>query len=78
MPWRKVDIVDLRREFVTLAQTETLPMRELCRRFGISPKTGYKWLGRHARGGADALADHSRRPHASPTRTVADAHRRRP
>jgi transposase InsO family protein len=72
MPWRKVDIVDLRREFVTLAQTETLPMRELCRRFGISPKTGYKWLGRHARGGADALADHSRRPHASPTRTVAD------
>jgi hypothetical protein len=52
MPWRAVDTMDLRREFVTLARTETIPVRELCRRFGFSPKTDYTWLNRHARGGA--------------------------
>jgi transposase InsO family protein len=45
----------------------------LCRRFGISRKTGYKWLGRAAAGGdaplAGRLADRSRRPAASPART---------
>ena len=67
-----------RQRFVLDAEHTPASFAELCRRYGISRKTGYKWLGRHARGGADALADHSRRPHASPTRTVADAHRRRP
>jgi transposase len=41
--------------------------RELCRRFGISPDVGYKWLGRFAANGE--LADRSRRPHATPART---------
>jgi transposase InsO family protein len=68
--------MDLRHEFVTLAQTQTVPMRELCRRFGISPKTGYKWLARAAFGGPAALADRSRRPLTSPTRTVAEVEAR--
>ncbi|MFX8535337.1 helix-turn-helix domain-containing protein, partial [Acinetobacter baumannii] len=37
---------------------------ELCRRYGISRKTGYKWVNR-----SGALEDQSRRPHASPRRT---------
>lgn len=41
----------------------------LCRRFGISRKTGYKWLARYGAGGASALSDRSRRPHVSPART---------
>ena len=41
----------------------------LCRRFGISRRTGYKWIGRYRLGGAAALADRSRRPHASPSRS---------
>jgi transposase InsO family protein len=72
MPWQEVDRMDLRQEFVTLARSDRLPVRELCRRFGISSKTGYKWLARAATGDADALADRSRRPHTAPTRTAAD------
>jgi transposase InsO family protein len=67
MPWREVSVVDQRREFVRLASQEGANRRELCRRFGIHPDTGYKWLGRWP---ADAgLADRSRRPHSSPERT---------
>jgi putative transposase len=43
---------------------------ELCRRFGVSRKTAYKWIGRFM-GGCE-LSDRSRRPHASP-RAVAAA-----
>jgi len=50
---------------------EGVNRRELCRRFGISPETGYKWLGRWAAGDA-SLVDRSRRPHSSPERTEAE------
>ena len=36
---------------------------DLCRVYGISRKTGYKWLGRYESGGIEALADESRAPH---------------
>src|SRR3954453_17652965 len=68
MPWREVSVVDQRREFVRLATQEGANRRELCRRFGIHPDTGYKWLGRWAAGERE-LSDRSRRPHASPGRT---------
>ncbi len=42
---------------------------ELCSRFGISRKTGYKWLNRYLDGGVESLRDVSRAPHSSPTRT---------
>ncbi len=48
MPWVEVSIVDQRREFVALASLEGANRRELCRRFGISAQTGYKWLARGA------------------------------
>lgn len=67
MPWQEVSIVEQRREFVRLALQEGANRRELCRRFGIHPDTGYKWLARWA-GGERALADRSRRPQASPQR----------
>lgn len=72
MPWNEVSAVDLRREFVSLAGNEKANIRLLCQRFGISAKTAYKWLGRFAQGGAEALADRSRRPHSSPHRTESD------
>jgi transposase InsO family protein len=46
-------------------------MSELCRRFGISRKCGYKWLAR-AQAGDARFADRSRRPLASPTQTGAE------
>jgi transposase InsO family protein len=55
-----------RLEFVVLATRAGLAFSELCRRFGISRKTGYKWRKRYAAGGKDALGDHSRRPRRSP------------
>ena len=66
MPWREVSVMDERREFITLAMQEPANRRELFRRFGISPQTGYKWLGGWAADGE--LADRSRRPHLSPSR----------
>ena len=70
MPWREVSKMDQRREFVRLAMQEGANRRELCRRFGVHPDTGYKWLARWA--GDETLADRSRRPHDSPNRTPAD------
>jgi transposase InsO family protein len=72
MPWQEVTSMELRREFVMLAQTGTVSFRELCRRFEISPKTGYKWLGRATTEGFAGLTDRSRRPHSSPSRTPAE------
>jgi len=83
MPWREVSVMQQRREFVRLVMQEGANRRELCRRFGISRETGYKWLARWTAGDHE-LADCSRRPHSSPARspasieaavlTVRDAH----
>src|SRR3989337_837544 len=69
MPWQEVSTVLLRQEFVMLASVEGANVRALCRRYTISPKTGYKWLGRYRRQGRAGVTDRSRRPHRSPTRT---------
>jgi len=69
MPWREVSIMSERREFVDLAMQEGANIRELCRRFGISPPTGYKWRERFEAEGVGGLEDRSRRPHGSPGRT---------
>lgn len=71
MPWREVSRMDQRREFVRLALQEGANRRELCRRFGIHPKTAYKWLERWE-AGEHGLQDRSRRPHTTPLRTSAD------
>ncbi len=68
MPWKDASLMSLRLEFVTLAAAEGANVRELCRRYGISPETAYKWVGRYRAGGPDALADRSRRPASSPRR----------
>jgi len=68
MPWNEVSTVSLRLEFVTLAAVEGANVRELCRRYGVSPPTAYKWISRFREGGAEALADRPRRPASSPAR----------
>lgn len=70
MPWNEVSTMSLRHEFVTLAAAPDANVRQLCRRFGISPKTAYKWIARFRTGGTGALADKSRRPHHSPDATA--------
>ena len=69
MAWQPKDLMDIKRDFVALALQEGCNRRELCRRFGISPKTGYALLARHAQEGSAAYMPRSRRPKESPTRT---------
>jgi len=71
MPWRDASTMSLRLEFVHLACQEGSNVAALCDRFGISRKTGYKWLRRFRESGGDpeSLMDRSRRPHRSPKRT---------
>jgi len=69
MPWNTKDTMNLREEFVLLAQKEGANRRELCRRFGISPQTGYKWLARYEQEGRKGLLDRTRRPKSCPRLT---------
>ena len=47
-------------------------LAEVCRDFGVSRKTGYKWLRRYNEGGMSALADQSRAPHWQAGATTED------
>lgn len=77
MPWLETDVRDQRVQFVVTVRRGTTTVTETCRAFGISRKTGYKWLAREAEAGSVAvLADRSRRPHQSPRRTGAAVTRR--
>jgi transposase len=62
--------MDQRREFILLFQQSDVNRRELCRRFGISSKTAYKWLARAAAEGKDWTQDRTRRPRVSPARST--------
>lgn len=64
MPLRETHVMQLRPEFVLLAEQEGANVRELCRRYGISPTTGYRYLVRWRQ--EAELTDRSRRPHTSP------------
>jgi transposase InsO family protein len=68
MPWLETVPVDQRLEFLTAHRRRGYAMAELCARFGISRKTGYKWLARYDAEGRAGLHDRSRRPHTSPQR----------
>ena len=71
MPFAKRTIVMSRLEFVSLATQPGSNLRQLCRNFGISPTTSYKWIMRYERGDAAELRDRCRRPRNSPNRASA-------
>lgn len=72
MPWKELTAMSLRLEFVKFALIDGSNIAELCRRFHISRKTGYKWINRFLKQGYPGLADRSRRPKSSPCRTSDD------
>jgi len=72
MPWKETNVVNLRMEFVSQARLGLVPFSDLCRQFGISRKTGYKWMERLRTKGPWGLADAPRRPARSPSRTLED------
>lgn len=63
----------LKMEFVERAAKPGARISTLCREFGISRETGYKWLNRFKREGPDGLEERSRRPRATPLATAEDA-----
>jgi transposase InsO family protein len=70
MPGKEVGVMSLKKEFVSLATNgNDCNFSQLCTRFGISRKTGYKWIKRFIRYGEDSLIDQSRRPLNSPSKT---------
>lgn len=66
MPWKASTAMSQRQEFVELALKEGANIRALCRQFGITPRTGYKWLHRYWEDGSAGLFERSRRPHHTP------------
>lgn len=72
MPWLETDVRDRRIEFVKAVRAPGAKLARVCRAFGISRKTGYKWVQRdEASHSVAALTDRSRRPVTSPRRTAA-------
>src|SRR6266446_2093549 len=66
MSWKEISSAVRRLAFVKLALKAHKGMSQLCRKFGISRKSGYKWKARFEREGRRGLRDRSRRPHRSP------------
>jgi transposase InsO family protein len=60
--------MEQRERFIRDDRLALYTMTELCERYGISRKTGYKWLARFDEGGRQALSDRSRAPHQCPHR----------
>jgi transposase InsO family protein len=71
MPWKVETPMSIRQEFVSFATQPEANISLLCRRCGISRKTGYKWLQRSRADSTLPLADRSRRPACSPGKTEA-------
>lgn len=71
MPWKESQVLDERVRFVVEALQRRQTMAELCRQYGVSRKTGYKWLHRYrTEGSLQSLVDRSRRPLHSPRTTA--------
>lgn len=60
MPWENKTVEELREEFVAAARASS-NFSQVCRAYGITRKTGYKWLARSEQG--LPMSDESRRPH---------------
>ncbi len=64
MPWKESQTSDERLKFIAQLLSGYSTITDLCRRFGVSRKTGYKWKKRYEVGGPAALIELSRRPHS--------------
>ena len=70
MPWKETHVEQERMRFIAawVDEGSDWPMSELCRAFGISRKTGYKWRRRYESAGLEGLKDRSRAPKTHPNR----------
>ena len=70
MPWSQKSPMDQRTQFIADYLRESLNITELCDLYGVSRKTGYKWIDRYLRLGPAGLEERSRRPRHSPNETA--------
>lgn len=63
MPWKSSSLVLEREHFALAALRWKKAFARLCADYGVSRRTGYKWLARYRAGGMAALGNQSRRPH---------------
>src|SRR5712692_4822605 len=68
MPWLETAPVDERMRFIQDALSDRFTMSELCARYGVSRRVGYKWVARYEEEGRRGLHDRSRAPHHCPHR----------
>lgn len=68
MPWETKTVISEREAFVAAVENSEGTVSALCRAYGISRKTGYKWLKRAEKG--ERLCDQSRSPHLQPSKTA--------
>lgn len=66
MAWKENCVMDERMKFIAGCLEDRLSMAARCKRFGISRKTGYKWLRRYEAEGPEGLLNRSRAPHEHP------------
>lgn len=70
MPWNEVSPMDQKKLFIADYLRRRSSMAELCDRYNISRKTGYKIVGRFEEFGYPGLEDRSSRPLSSPNQTA--------
>jgi transposase-like protein len=70
MPWKENRILDQRLQFLSNYQKEEMSVADLCRAYGISRPTAYRWINRHNETGPEGLVDRRRRPHTSSHATL--------
>src|ERR1700680_1380622 len=66
MGWMETRAVDERMRFVMAVAEHEEAFAAVCRRFGVSRRTGYKWLARYEEAGGKGLMGRSRAAHSSP------------
>ena len=69
MAWKNVLPMDERARFVLEVERREMSVAELCRRYGVSRKTGYKWIKRYQNSGLEGIKQRSSRPLSCPHRT---------
>ena len=68
MPWEEKKLMSIKEEFIFEVLNKNQPITDLCKKFNISRKTGYKWINRYKENGVFGLQDLSQRPLVSPNR----------
>jgi putative transposase len=72
VPWKAICPMDERIHFISMVNESDETFTEICERFGISRKTGYKWVARYEAHGAAGLVEHRPVAHSCPHRTPAE------